>query len=72
MYELLLSQNHLLSFFLLSSSPFLTVIWRFFSQTVVFLYLMDEKTSLLILIPAGIATVIEVCMCMCFTDLDVE
>ena len=37
------------------------VIWRCFSQTVVFFYLLDEKTSLLVLVPAGIASVIEVC-----------
>lgn len=37
-----------------------TVVWRAFSQAVVFLYLMDEETSLLVLVPTGIATVIEV------------
>jgi hypothetical protein len=37
-----------------------TVIWRAFSQAVIFLYLMDEETSLLVLVPTGIATVIEV------------
>lgn len=37
-----------------------SAIWRCFSQAVVFLYLMDEKTSLLVIIPAGIAAVIEV------------
>jgi len=36
------------------------VFWRAFSQTVVFLFLLDEGTSLLVLVPAGVATVIEV------------
>lgn len=37
-----------------------TVIWRSFSQTVIFLNLCNEGTSLLILIPTGISTIIEV------------
>ncbi|XP_045492184.1 cleft lip and palate transmembrane protein 1-like protein [Colias croceus] len=36
-----------------------TVFWRAFSQLVIFFYLVDEKTSLLVLVPAGISAVIE-------------
>ncbi|XP_055381132.1 lipid scramblase CLPTM1L [Condylostylus longicornis] len=40
-----------------------TTIWRAFSQSIIFLYLMDENTSLLVLIPAGIAAIIEIWKC---------
>lgn len=36
-----------------------TVAWRAFSQTVVFLYLVDEQTSMLVLVPSAAGTLIE-------------
>ncbi|KAJ8736534.1 hypothetical protein PYW08_007190 [Mythimna loreyi] len=36
-----------------------TVFWRAFSQMVIFFYLLDEQTSLLVLVPAGISAIIE-------------
>jgi len=35
------------------------VLWRAFSQVIVFLYLMDEETSYLVIVPMGVGTVIE-------------
>uniref|UniRef100_A0A1A9Z1P5 Lipid scramblase CLPTM1L n=1 Tax=Glossina pallidipes TaxID=7398 RepID=A0A1A9Z1P5_GLOPL len=40
-----------------------TTLWRAFSQIVIFFYLMDEKTSLLVLVPAGLGVFIELWKC---------
>lgn len=37
-----------------------TVVWRTFAQLVIFLFLLEEETSLLVLVPAGIGALIEV------------
>ncbi|KAH7702136.1 cisplatin, partial [Aphelenchoides avenae] len=36
-----------------------TLLWRFFSEIVIFLYLVDQNSSLLIIVPAGIGVLVE-------------
>ncbi|EDW78430.1 uncharacterized protein Dwil_GK16182 [Drosophila willistoni] len=40
-----------------------TTMWRAFSQFVIFLYLLDENTSYLVLVPVGLGTLIEFWKC---------
>lgn len=37
-----------------------TVVWRTFSQAVIFFYLIEENTSFLVYLPIGVSTFIEV------------
>lgn len=49
-----------------------TTLWRAFCQSVIFLYLWDENTSYLILIPSGIAACIELWKCKKILKLDIS
>jgi len=40
-----------------------TILWRTFSQFIIFLYLLDEDTSYIVLLPAGLGTLIELWKC---------
>ncbi|XP_023307212.2 cleft lip and palate transmembrane protein 1-like protein [Lucilia cuprina] len=48
-----------------------TTLWRCFSQIVIFLYLLEEKSSLLVSIPAGVGVLIELWKCKKILKLEV-
>lgn len=47
-----------------------TTMWRAFSTIVIFFYLMDEKSSMLILVPCGIGAIIELWKCKKILKMD--
>ncbi|XP_055846700.1 lipid scramblase CLPTM1L [Episyrphus balteatus] len=47
-------------------------LWRAFSQIIIFLYLMDENTSLLVLVPSGIGASIEMWKCKKILKLEIN
>ncbi|EDV92310.1 cleft lip and palate transmembrane protein 1-like protein [Drosophila grimshawi] len=49
-----------------------TTVWRAFSQFVIFLYLLDEETSYLVLVPVGLGTLIELWKCKKILRLDLS
>ncbi|KAM7349608.1 lipid scramblase CLPTM1L [Cochliomyia hominivorax] len=48
-----------------------TTLWRCFSQIVIFLYLLEEKSSLLVSIPAGVGVLIELWKCKKILKLEI-
>lgn len=48
-----------------------TTLWRAFSQIVIFMYLLDENTSMLVLVPAGLGMFIELWKCKKILKLEI-
>lgn len=49
-----------------------STIWRAFSTIIIFLYLYDERSSMLILIPTGIGALIELWKCKKILKMDIS
>ncbi|CRL04485.1 CLUMA_CG017566, isoform A [Clunio marinus] len=49
-----------------------STIWRAFSTIIIFLYLYDERSSLLILIPTGIGAIIELWKCKKILKMEIS
>jgi len=47
-------------------------VWRAFSTIIIFFYLMDERSSMLILIPTGIGAIIELWKCKKILKMDIS
>lgn len=48
-----------------------TTLWRCFSQIIIFFYLLEEKSSLLVSIPAGVGVLIELWKCKKILKLEI-